>query len=170
MTQFTYMRRGLFCWIVYYDEKNDNLNMVALVIYQGIPLIFGSIISTVGYYKALKKIQQLQEEILGWSSVDIYKLLWYPVVLFIIFVPCFVDNIIQAYVSNTNLLIPLEAVHIVLTHSIGFVDALVYGVQRRAYNTSLKEEHSLQQGQFNRHDLSDSIIGDLTKEISPAKY
>ena len=167
LSQVVYTKKDLFCWVSYSaDQKNQNAQLAVLLVYQGIPLIVGFLMSLIGYIKTIKRIREIQDAYLYCESFDVYKLLWYPAVMFMIFLPSLVDNIVLNYTKEGNVFI--EAVHLLLTHSIGFINALVYGAQmRRVFFKHIELESSqIIRGASRRSSLSNSLIEDL-REVSP---
>jgi len=141
-----------------------------LMVYEGIPLIVGLIICFFGYLKAIRNIKSFAQIYLAEVGIQVYKLLWYPVVLFIIFIPSLIDNILVFL----SLPIPfwIQATHLVLTHSIGFANALVYGLQRQKSPPKTKEcqismiearSRSSSQDSQGRNSRLNSITEDLIR-------
>jgi len=91
-------------------------------------------VTCIGYVLTVRKIKSIPEEILDNMHVAIYKLYWYPALLFMTFLPSTIDNFISAYWGKHNIF-EIKAFHLLMTHSIGFTNAIVYGIQRRLYET-----------------------------------
>jgi len=102
-----------------------------LILHEGIPLLVGFIITLRAYRYAIKQIRELPIRILNELSVPVQGLLWYPALLLIIFIPSLIDKIWALY--NPFRPVWIQTLYLCLTHSIGFINALVYGVQRRLY-------------------------------------
>ncbi len=102
-----------------------------LILHEGIPLLAGFIITLRAYRYAMKQIQELPVRILQEMSVPVRGLLWYPALLLIIFIPSLIDKIWALY--NPFRPVWIQTLYLCLTHSIGFINALVYGVQRKLY-------------------------------------
>lgn len=111
------------------------------MIYEGIPVLLGFIITLIGYIKVIVTIRSLKlpDVTLQEMNVPVFSLLWYPFVLCITFVPSLIDNIRAIYIPTR---IPaIEAIHLLLTHSLGFTNAVVYGCQRKLYKPRKEEDH-----------------------------
>ena len=94
----------------------------------------------------MKEISQL---LMDRSKIDTYRLLWYPAVLFITFVPnILIDVSLTFYGTKIK---ALEVLSVVITHSLGFSNALVYGIQRKEHQKSqnLREYVFSKSGSFN---------------------
>ncbi len=107
--------------------------VIVRVIYEAIPICVGLIITLVGYTKAIRKIRELPQHIVEQTEIGVFKLLWFPLVLFVTFVPSMVNNFIGIFIHD----IPpwVTGLHLGFTHSIGFTNAIVYGFQRKLYKT-----------------------------------
>jgi hypothetical protein len=126
--KLVYVKKTLFCWVGSAEPNPDvKTNFLILMIFEGIPLTVGLIITLFGYCKAISNTKQVLGSFLETVGVDVYKLLWYPAVLFIVFIPSLIDNAYQVFTKNP--ILGVEIAHILLTHSIGFLNAIVYGIQ-----------------------------------------
>jgi len=107
--------------------------VIVRAIYEAIPILAGLIITLIGYIKAIKRIRELPQHIVEQTEIGVYKLLWFPLVLFVTFLPSVVNNFIGIFIKD----IPpwVCGLHLGLTHSIGFTNAIVYGFQRKLYKT-----------------------------------
>jgi len=120
-----------FCWFSYSVEATDLWKLAVTMIYQGIPTILGVFITIISYNLVIKQIKEVPKEILEVMNVDVYRLYWYPAVFIITFVPSLIDKIVRIYIEDRPVI--FEAAHLLLTHSIGFNNALVYGIQRKLH-------------------------------------
>jgi len=112
---------------------------VFVMAFQGFPLIIGLIISSIAYTIAIKKLQEISQGLLDESKITIYRVLWYPGVLFLTFVPNVAMLIYAIYAQPP---VWMRALHLYLPHSIGFSNALLYGIQTRLYRTNYEEKDS----------------------------
>ena len=64
------------------------------------------------------------------------RLLLYPIVLFTMFLPTLIDYFLKFYTDIKNTEVS-EALKMLITHSLGFANALVYGFQRKTYFKSV---------------------------------
>jgi len=164
---FKYTKKNLFCWVGSADPNADaRTNFMILMIFEGIPLAIGFLITLFGYALAISNTKKVLGSFLESVGVDVYKLLWYPAVLFIIFIPSLIDNAVQVFVQDPILW--MEIVHIVMTHSIGFSNALVYGIQKENLENDNNETavnpypHHRRKSQ-GESELSRSLTDDLRR-------
>ena len=138
--------------------------LVVRIIYEAIPICLGLIITLVGYIKAIKRIRELPQHIIDQMDIGVYKLLWFPLILFISFVPSMMNNMIGIFVSN----IPpwVSGLHLGLTHSIGFTNAVVYGYQRKLY----KNESETSLGNYADFDNEPGSGRSATQALIQASY
>ena len=152
------------CWISATDPKASiSTKLIIIAMYGGLPVTLGIIISIVGYGVAIHRMRQLPIEIQKFLNINVYKLLWYPVVLFVIFVPSVANGFYQNY-RGTITNPAFEIIYLALTHSIGFVNAIVYGLQRKLYHFG-KEKN---QNDYANLSFSDSI-NSATENLMKAK-
>jgi len=98
------------------------LNFAGVLIFEVIPWIVAMYLTFTYYFKAYA----VAKENLGISYRSLY---WYPAVLFLAFFPTSVDDIWTALYPSKPFQYYVEVLHILLTHSIGFSNALVYRLQ-----------------------------------------
>jgi len=109
------------------------------MVFHGLPVIVGLIISLIAYSLAIKKLQEISQEFLDESKITIYRVLWYPGVLFLTFVP---NVTMIIYVIYSEPPIWMTALHLYLPHSIGFSNALLYGIQTKLYRTNYEDKEN----------------------------
>ena len=78
-------------------------------------------------------MKDLPTDILKQMNVSMYKLLCYPLALFIVFIPHQINQFMEL-TSVTPLW--MTAIYLGLTHSIGFINAVVYRAQKKTYENS----------------------------------
>lgn len=150
----SYQRQALFCWVGSTLSSPTVVHKIAiLAVFEGIPLIAGLLISLVGYVIAIRNITGFAQMYLAGVGIQIYKLLWYPLVLAIIFLPSLVNNVLGFFVKDTP--IQLKVLHLILTHSIGFANALVYGLQRPKPSAKPKQECEISMAEARSRSHSD---------------
>jgi len=155
-----YANGNLMCLITFRAEDTTlTERVVILMIYQGIPVLFGLVVTIIGYGAAIVKVKRLPKDIAEQLGINVYRLLWYPAVLFITFLPGMIDNFLQIYYGFDRPVI-IEAIHLSLTHSIGFTNAMVYGLQR---NFGIKTKRSVVVLGDSEIDSSLSITFELNK-------
>lgn len=104
-----------------------------MFIYQAAPVIIGSVISLQAYLFIIKQIKTLPKAIVSEMNVNVYGLLWYPFLLFVFLIPCQIYTGIEIFTAAPAW---AKFIHLMLPHSIGLVNAIVYGVQRKLYNAT----------------------------------
>jgi len=130
-----YTGKSLYCAIRYSDNITEKAWQFTIqVVYQGMPIIIGTILSLQAYLFIIKQLKTLPKALVKEMNVNVYGLLWYPFLLFVLLIPC---QVYTAYEILTDRP-PLWAkfIHLVLPHSIGFANAIVYGVQRKLYKAT----------------------------------
>ena len=97
----------------------------------------GLIVTVVGYLGALRQIKKwqagsdIERRLINQLDLASYKLLWYPAVSILIFLPSAVDPIVSIFIPEKPFWI--RALRMALPHSIGFTNALVYILMRKLY-------------------------------------
>lgn len=97
--------------------------------FQGLPILIGLITTLIAYILAKKQIRNLSKGALENCYLRMLKVFWYPAILFILFVPTVIDCILRIYEEERPVWI--NALYLVLPHSIGFIHAILYGVQTK---------------------------------------
>ena len=94
-------------------------------------MILGILITAITYFRVVVNVKKLAEVHFQKINAGIRKLLWYPALLFIIFLPSLIDHFLlvidPTHVPSLIFLVP----HVAITHSIGLINAIVYGIQKR---------------------------------------
>ena len=108
--------------------------IVIELILEAIPVLSGIIINLIAYVATIKRLNRLHGSFLGHLGVSLRKLLWYPAVMMFVFVPSVLENLAVAY-NGQNQTFLLTAIHLFMTHSIGFSNAIVYGIQRNLHKS-----------------------------------
>jgi len=129
-----------YCWFAYeYDpDILIRTRLEIVTVFQGLPVIIGLIIAVVAYVLAIKRMKEISRGLFETENINLYRVLWYPAVLFITFVP----HVAVTMIGVSYEIIPpvwLNAFHLYLPHSIGFNNALLYGIQARLYKTNYEE-------------------------------
>jgi len=159
-----YTNGDIYCYITYAsDVTSISTKLIVRMIYEGIPILAGVLITLIGYILTIRKIKKLPPEILEELDISIYKLFWYPALLFVTFVPSILDNYAAIY-TGSAVSLSVKALHLSITHLIGFTNAILYGIQRKLYHTKHKEPNiDLSQASSRR---STSMQGDLLKAMT----
>jgi len=120
-------------------KKSDRLNLFLIeMIYRGLPILIGLIISVVGYIRIVAKMRELPPTYT--NEIGIYKFLWYPIGLIVLFTPTLLDPVITMFMNDRP--VWYLAVRMFIPHSIGFVNALMYVLLRKLYQTQNKRKQS----------------------------
>jgi len=128
-----------YCWFTYSTSPNlTTFTKVSLTMtFQGSPVVVGLIITLVAYTLAIKKLREIPKDLLEAYNINVYRVLWYPGILFLTFVPTVADTVLRVFFVQRPVWI--NALHLLLTHSNGFNNALLYGIQTNLYNTNYEE-------------------------------
>ncbi len=130
-----------------------------LIITEGGPVALAIIVTLVSYYITVKRIRRLPKEVLKGLNMQTYRLFWYPAVLFFTFVPCIAYSF-TIKLSNSKGILPLQCFHLMMTHSIGFSNAIVYGIHKKNEDP----QESLSNDNYSRFSLpSDYVEDDLRR-------
>jgi len=132
------------------------------IIYEAFPCFCLGVITLGAYIMAIKKMKELPKELLSTMDIKIYKLLWYPAVLWITFMPTAAENIFRLFfeASSPAALIVLR---ILVPHSIGFTNAIVYGLQSRLNRKIYSNKSSLLYSSVTTSARSNSVLDELEK-------
>jgi len=123
-----------YCEISYSENAESNLSKVVVeLVLEVIPVFGGILVNLVAYILTMKRLNRLHASFLGSMNVSLRKLLWYPAVMMIVFVPSVLDNLFLACGEKPPF--ALTALHLFMTHSIGFSNAIVYGIQRNLHQS-----------------------------------
>jgi len=131
-----------YCWFTYSTKATTLMStrLSIIITFQGLPVLIGLIIALLSYALAIKKMKEISRGFLEAYNINVYQVLWYPGILFVTFVPTVVDTVMRVYVEERPVWI--NALHLLLTHSIGFNNAVVYGIQTKFYKTNYEEYDS----------------------------
>jgi len=123
-----------YCEISYSEDAESSRSKVVIeLVLEVIPVLGGIIVNLVAYIATIKRLNRLHASFLGVLNVSLRKLLWYPAVMMIVFVPSALDNLFLACGEKPPF--ALTALHLFMTHSIGFSNAIVYGIQRNLHQS-----------------------------------
>jgi len=131
---FGYINSDLKCNI---NVKNIATNTEALlfqIVYIFVPMMGGLTISLISYIATIMRMRKSSRYDDGEN--DLYKLFWYPAIIFAVFLP----TVLLTFAEDNHTLL---TVHFTVTHSLGILNALVYGIQMRSYYSSKLNEPDL---------------------------
>jgi len=103
------------------------------MLYEGLPVILGFALTLSYYIRAYKALRRLPKTFLQQMNLRKSKLLWYPSILILSFLPCVVDNILEIMGSIDDKRRGIRLARVLITNSIGLTNAVVYGIQRKLY-------------------------------------
>ena len=132
----------LSCEIAYTPSDSKLVRFVFLILYEGLAVVIGTVLTLRAYLHVIKEIKSLPKDWISQLQIKVYSLLWYPAVLFGSFLPCMIASFYRITRPDSEA-VPswVIGMHIVLPHSIGFTNAIVYGIQRKLYSKgSTKDE------------------------------
>ena len=119
------------CIITFRPDLDFIQRFLVDMIEHGFFVILCIIITVITYFRAVVNVKRFAEMHFQRINSGIHKLLWYPAVLFLVFLPSLVDHFVlvidPTHVPSLIFLIP----HVAITHSIGFINAIIYGLQKR---------------------------------------
>lgn len=133
-----YTNGDLFCYITYAQDATLPVKIGVRLVYEVMLVFSGLSITMYGYFKTVRYVRKLSYEAMAHMDVNMSKLFWYPFVIFFTFMPSVINNLVHIYYKESFLIV--EIIHLSLTHSIGFTNAVVYGLQRRLYVYNSEEE------------------------------
>ena len=122
-----YTNGDLYCWITISPNVSSSKFVIQLM-YSEAPSILGLIIIVVGYALAIRQLKKIPEDILEQLDVNVYKLLWYPASLFLTFIPSIVYNLVRETEE-----VVVQVLDLLFTRSVGFTNAIVYGLQSKVF-------------------------------------
>ena len=96
--------------------------------------VIGSLITLVCYLLTIQRVRGYQRAFEDLRSLRVKRLLLYPTVIFVSFLPS-VFYWIFLYNDDEEASFVFEAIKMVLANSLGFTNALVYSYQKKLYAT-----------------------------------
>ena len=94
--------------------------------------VTGTLISLIYYLKTIKLVRKTDQPALLSKNLNTEKLLWYPMSTFIIFLPNLIYYILGVCFHFSGSLL-FEGGTMLITHSLGTVNAVIYGLQRKVH-------------------------------------
>ena len=119
------------CFTGIASDSGIAIKLALFLAYAGIPVIAALVTMITGYFIVIKRISKLPKGFIDGTGISIYKLLWYPAVLFFTYTPNIILDIAKTFFKKEIAVI--KVISLVITHSLGLTNALVYGIQRKLY-------------------------------------
>jgi len=111
-----------------------------------VPVFTMIIVTLVAYIGTMTTLKSLPKAVLEALDINIYRLLSYPAIQFVTFLPGLINQFLF-FISSTNddsvFKLVFNIVQVFLLHSIGFINAINYGVQQ-IKSRKIKEEGSFE--------------------------
>jgi len=107
------------------------MSLLFFMIYRGLPIILALLTISRGYIYTIGEVNKLPESLVRQLNFKPYKLLVYPIVLILTFVPSLIDQIWNIFDENRSIWVVI--LRVAVTHSIGFINALMYILLRELY-------------------------------------
>ena len=173
LTDVVIIHDGLYCSMSTPPSATDFTSQFFVFAFlEGLPLLVGVGTSLVGYILAIRMINEMNDIYICKLNIKVYRLLWYPAVLFATFVPCSVDSLTNI-ITQADTGIVLKALHLLLAHSVGLTNALLYGLQRKMYHVSHQDDFDTTGPEIDRssgfsEEYNDSNEDELRKELGTA--
>jgi len=154
MKQIQFTNGAICCDIIIAEQPNTVGEFMLTVLHGAIPIILFTLISIGAYIATLITATSLPKEA-GDIKARIHRLFLYPAVLFLISIPGLTEiySINFVVTANESYFI-LQLIHLFLTRSCGFLNALAYGIQMKSYLR--KNQGDLGAGE----DMTDYICDD----------
>jgi len=169
-----YANGDLCCDIIVEDPANA-FEFIVTIMHGAIPIIAMLGISLIAYIATIIVFRGYPPALVK-ENKNIYKLFWYPAVLFIIFGPGLTDiYTINFFAETDENYFWLEVVHLLMTRCSGILNAFVFGVQMRNHYYSQKEIRQIRSENYRQEeavsseiDLSRDRLNSLSTEVRAA--
>jgi len=156
----------IYCQIISINI-NKTVRIMFYMIYEGLPVIIGFVSTFVQYILAIREVKQLPKPVLDSMGFNIYRLLLYPCVLILSFVPCIIDDLTNLLGDVTDQRLDIRFMGILISNSVGFINAILYGIQRKLYKmddeVEYNDEESVSRGSSSRYIRSESLKAALVE-------
>ena len=137
-----YDQVGPFCYLIYPETgQSFVLKLGFYLIFKSLPTVIGIIVTVICYRLAARRVKRVSVILFNVNQVDTSRLLWYPIALFATATPFLILSFIQSCGSSTPS-IELQTFGFGVCHLIGFMNALVYGVQKSCYQSQNNSRES----------------------------
>ena len=128
---FTVKKYGDACLIDIIYLDGDYIRYIDFGVFQGLFICGGFLITLFVYMLTITRTRRIQLQYFDSEDVHTSRLLLYPAILFAAILPPTISRILGFFGPSINL---PSAFVMLITHSIGFLNALVYGCLRRIHD------------------------------------
>jgi len=142
--EITSTSKGTSCHLIANPEKSKTMQKFVSAAYFGLPIVIELLIIVIAYIKMDREIKASVSESTGqMEGVSLRKLFWYPAIQFITFGPRFLDSLAKNYGGEeSTVYFIIKLIHLLSTHSIGFTNAVLYGIQMKSYYKKINDDGS----------------------------
>ena len=121
---------GVICYINVIDGDDKYIQFANFAVFQGIFICGGFLITLFSYILTITRIRKIKIKILENEDLKTNRLLLYPAVLFFALLPPTITQILRIVKDWDGL---SAAFIMTITHSLGFLNALIYGCLRKVH-------------------------------------
>ncbi len=119
------------------------------MLYEGIPVILGFTLTLRYYIRAYKALKRLPKSFVQQMNLRKSKLLLYPSILILSFLPCVIDNVYDIMGPIDSQRHGIRLMRVLVSNSIGLINAIMYGMQRKIYKIEDPEKYEeLEDGSY----------------------
>ena len=117
-------------------SANDTfwVRVVTLMVQRLLIFTLGTIVTLIYYALSVRKLRKIELPSLGQQDLNEMKLFLYPLVLFVTLLPSIVDDVLKLRPDSQDEFV-FAALRMLLSHSLGLSNALVYGYQRKVFKS-----------------------------------
>ena len=144
-----FSKSGIKCSIISIrsDLKSE---LLVIFFYKAFFPVTGTIITLISYLKTIKVIGKMDQLLLS-KKLNTQKLLWYPVAIFMMFLPNLIYYIVT-FCFDFEYSTFWDGATMLITHSLGTVNAIIYGLQRKVYKDTKRVSAVGLESQRNRQE------------------
>ena len=147
-------KMGIMCTTVH-ASQDETLRIVGFLVYNPLFPVSAVVITLIYYVRTIRIMKNFEADLVSSQKLNSEKLLWYPFTIFVIFMPSQLYYFLHFYFQFENSRF-WEGATLLITHSLGIANALVYGYQRRVYRrgTQVSEEINIQFKDESENEIS----------------
>ena len=125
---------SIVCLVEASESASPVTRKIIFLAMRVLPNILGMIITLAAYALAINKVKKIPEMFYGKSRTKTYNLLLYPGIIFLTFLPILIYGFaVNVFKVSDETRFTCETILMIISHSIGLLNAIVYGFQRRLY-------------------------------------